>query len=79
MKLYPEAIEPFDEFEYHPCRTSFLGDKEYVDQCDAEEADFWSVYIHLEKGGLSCIADFDSEQDCIDFIKLLTNINYVTI
>lgn len=77
MILYPNNIKPYDAFEYHPCHTHFLGEKEIVEQCMSEEADFWSVYIHLKQGGLSCIADLCTEQDCVDFISLLTKMNYL--
>ena len=74
MKLYPDDIQHFDGFEYHPCTLHYIGDQEIVEQCEPEEAEFWSVYVRLIEGGLSCIADFDTEQECIEFIRFLEKI-----
>ncbi|MEN8179881.1 MAG: hypothetical protein ABFS39_14865 [Pseudomonadota bacterium] len=30
---------------------------------DPDDAQFWSVYGHLRKGGVECIEDFDTEAE----------------
>jgi hypothetical protein len=47
-----------DGIEVHPVR--FFNDKQddnAVEQCEAAEAHFWSVYLHVPGMGLRCIAD----------------------
>lgn len=76
MKLYPESIQKFDQIEYHPCKE-FTGTdsfEKFVEQCEPEEAEFWSVYGHLPGGGLSCIADVDTEQEAKEFAEFLQKI-----
>lgn len=73
-ELYHEQVGPFDGFEIHPCRIFSSGDHELVEQCDTEEAEFWSVYIHLKEGGLSCIADCNSREEAEKFVGLLEKI-----
>jgi hypothetical protein len=67
-KIANDMLEqPIDGFEVHPCKIVDedinLDPKiQAVEQCEPEEAQFWSVYIHYEGGGLDCIADCDTEE-----------------
>lgn len=61
----------FDGFEVHPCLTA--GEDEHgqvlLEQCDEDDPaiSVWSVYGHLVKGGLECMADFESRQLAEEF------------
>jgi len=62
----------WDQLEYHPVQEVA---PDVIEQCtDNEEPDFWSVYAHLEWGGLECIADLETEADCISFIALVDSL-----
>lgn len=66
----------FDEIEVHPCKVvdenkSLPSKIQAVEQCEPEEAEFWSVYVHYEKGGLDCIADCATEKDANDLKDFL--------
>lgn len=78
MRNLEKVTQEINGFEYHPCKTYLKGrdpgDEDIVEQCEPEEAEFWSVYAHCASGGLQCIADFDTENECIEFIKLLESI-----
>ena len=73
----------FDCFEVHPCKVvdgeaEFPTIKQCVEQCEREEAEFWSVYVHLTGGGLDCIADCETEElanQLVEFLKALC-VNY---
>lgn len=69
---FPAITEAFNGFEVHPCMVEH-DEKgvEFITQCEPHEADFWSVYVHLCKGGLSCIADFESEDLANGFIEFM--------
>lgn len=67
----------FDAFEVHPCKVVYedksLDPKiQAVEQCEPEEAEFWSVYIHLVGGGLDCIADCETEEQANQLVEFLT-------
>jgi hypothetical protein len=67
--MIPNRPEKIDGFEYHPvCSVNDAGD---VEQCEPEEAEFWSVYAHLDGWGLSCISDHKTEQEAKDFCEFL--------
>lgn len=56
-------------FEYHPVRR---GDQdEDIEQCEPEDAEFWSVYIHYDTAGLDCITDHETEKEAKDFCDFL--------
>jgi hypothetical protein len=62
----------FDGFEVHPCREYDKDTKSaHIEQCEASEAEFWSVYVHLVGAGLDCIADCETENEANDLITFL--------
>lgn len=73
----------FDCFEVHPCRV--VGEDkslpiaiQSIEQCEPNEAEFWSVYVHLIGGGLDCIADCETEKqanELVEFLKVLCNVH----
>ena len=75
---------PIDCFEVRPCKEfddEQRPGKTFVEQCEPnEEPDFWSVYAHHPGAGLSCIADFKTENEANDFAATLESIGkmYVT-
>lgn len=60
----------FDAVEIHPCQSI----DNYVEQCEPEEAHFWSVYFHIAGEGLTCIADCDTQETAIALETLLENV-----
>ncbi len=59
--------------EVHPCKEYPDGKgASFVEQCEPEEADFWSVYLHLKAGGLECVADLPTEALANSLADLLT-------
>lgn len=60
--MIPELYKPllpltdYDAIELHPCWKA--GD--VIERCSPDEADMWSVYLHLREGGVECIGDLDS-------------------
>lgn len=65
------TLEGFDAFEVHPVaylplRPKDIGKvckREAVEICEEEDADFWSVYGHLQEGGVRCLADCATKED----------------
>lgn len=70
-KKYPT----FDNFEVHGCKEFSSGKspfkESYVEQVDDDEAEFWSVYIHIVGGGLECIADCPTKEIALSLTNLL--------
>ncbi|MFZ1806394.1 MAG: hypothetical protein WAU36_04185 [Cyclobacteriaceae bacterium] len=66
----PLITQPFNAIEIHPCK---LIDEHNVQQCEPQEAQIWSLYIHLCQGGLECIADFASEDLANNFRNFLNS------
>lgn len=48
----------YDALEVHP--VCYLEEYDCWEQCDPDEAEMWSLYGHLNTGGLECIGDFKS-------------------
>lgn len=72
-KVFVKVDKPFDGFEIHPCKEyKAPSGARFIEQIDeGEQADMWSVYVHLKEGGLSCIADLDTEQQALDFVEMI--------
>ena len=62
-------IGDFDALEIHPCIV--IGkdslNKEIVEQCEPEDAHFWTVYGHLRTGGVDAFEDFATEAEAVAF------------
>lgn len=63
----PVVTDPFNEIEIHPCRVIDHS----TEQCEPDEAHFWSLYLHLVEGGLNCIADFSTRTQAESFAFFL--------
>jgi hypothetical protein len=64
-----QNIRDFDALEIHPCvgvGTDSL-DNLIVEQCEPEDAHFWSVFGHLRTGGTDDFEDFATEAEAIAF------------
>jgi len=68
---FSNILQSFDEIEVHPCRYI---DKDSIEQCEADNADFWTVYYHLTDGGLDCIADFATKKLANTFKNFLESL-----
>lgn len=69
--FYPESIptaQLWDAVEVHPTMITENG---IVEQCEADEAGAWSVYLHLKQGGLTCIADCPNEALAKDLANVI--------
>lgn len=61
-----------DGLEIHPCRTERdRNGSTFVERCEADAAEFWSVYGHLCRGGLECFEDFATEAEAEAFAEEL--------
>jgi hypothetical protein len=63
----------WNDIEIHPVVLIFQDKKSFYESCDdnPELADFWSVYLRNEIGGLHCIADLPTEEDAKLFAELI--------
>lgn len=53
----------YDNYEVHPVMEVSPGVFEQVDEKDETAViKYWSVFAHIPKGGLECIADFMHRQ-----------------
>lgn len=60
-------------FEINPVHVIGKSEsgKDIIEQCEPEEAQAWSVYIHLVDGGSECISDHATQQDAETFVTFL--------
>lgn len=72
IDFHPNSeLKQWDNIEIHPCKVYKENDKEFWEQCEENEAQFYSVYIHLIDGGLQCIADFTTKELAERFARTL--------
>ncbi len=70
--LWMRDIQQFDGLEIHPCRTEHAEDGgTFIEQCEPESAEFWSVFGHYKTGGVSCFEDFPTEAQARAFAARL--------
>src|SRR5580700_11170972 len=69
-------IREFDALEIHPCAVigHDLFGKDIVEQCEPEDAAFWTVYGHLRTGGIDAFEDFATEAEAVEFHDRLISI-----
>jgi len=60
-------LNEYDGVEMHPVAREVIDGKEYFEQCDRDYPDihYWSVYLHMVEGGISCIADCPDEETAL--------------
>jgi hypothetical protein len=63
------SIWDFDALEIHPCAVidRDCDGTETVEQCEPQDAHFWTVYGHLRSGGVDAFEDFPTEAEAIAF------------
>jgi hypothetical protein len=66
----------YDGVEFHPCCIVEVKDdgEMIIEQCEESQADFWSVYLHMEQGGIECIADCDTKEAAVALTVLLETV-----
>lgn len=88
------SLTPFDAYEIHGCRM-LRGEiydhyfvREHVEQCDDDEAQFWSLLGHVTGEGLHSVGDFSTREEafeiqqrieCLDVHKALARRRQIAI
>lgn len=57
--------EYYTNYEVHPCKQ-YLG---FVQICEEDEADFWTVYGRLSIGGVDAIGDFLTRENAENVVR----------
>ena len=62
-------IRAYDALEIHPCAVigRDLFSRDIVEPCEPKDAAFWTVYGHLQTGGVHDFEDFPTEADAMAF------------
>ena len=71
-----EIFKRFDNYEIWPCILLDPADPTRFDRYEADDPDdpevaFWSVYGHLQTGGLECISDHETYEEAKEFMETL--------
>jgi hypothetical protein len=64
-----QNIRDFDALEIHPCiviGNDSIGN-DIIEQCEPEDAHFWTVYGHFRTGGVDAFEDFPTETEALAF------------
>lgn len=67
-------MNKFDNYEIHPCRED---ENHSVEQCEPEDAHFWTVYGHIEGEGIEAIGDFKTFEHAKEVYSKITGEIYV--
>lgn len=65
------GIKPFQDIKINGCAEVA---PDVIEACEDSEAEFWSVYLHLENGEWFCIADCGTKQEAEAFEVFLLEI-----
>ena len=65
--IIPHEKEVYDDVEIHPV----CEEKGVCSVCDEGDAHFWSVYLHVPKKGIRCIADLKTREHATQFADLI--------
>lgn len=57
--------------EVHPVRMYDEDNKVWCEPCEEGEETFWSVYLRIVEGGVTCIADFPEKEQAVNLSELL--------
>ena len=70
------TIQEFDALEIHPCAVIGRDSSgtEFVEQCEPEEAQFWTVYGHYRTGGLDAFEDCSTKPEATAFYERLLGV-----
>jgi len=64
---YNPSKKYYDDIEIHP----IIERNNICDRCEEGEEDYWSVFLHIRKGGVECIADLKTEKQANEFALLI--------
>lgn len=56
-----EKITDFDTLEISAIKIFWQGRKTIHEQCEPDEANYWTVFGHFRRGGLDDIRDFRTQ------------------
>lgn len=70
MPIHMHDKDEYDEVEVHPCIQCEDGNFE---QCEPDDPELmmWSCYLHYKRGGLECVADFETEKEADAYANFL--------
>jgi hypothetical protein len=77
FKPTEKIFQKFDNYEIWPCillnPTDPNSYERYddIDNVDDPDIAFWSVYGHLQTGGLECVSDHEIYDEAIEFMETL--------
>ena len=59
-------MKVYDNYEISPCKRMLDSDayppEEYIEVCEEHEAEFWTLYGHIDGEGVQAIGDFRSRE-----------------
>ena len=60
-------LTEYDGVEMHPVACEVIDGIECFEQCDRDYPNirYWSVYLHMVEGGITCIADCPNEETAL--------------
>ncbi len=61
----------YDAVEVQGCADVGPSDDPIIEVVDAEQAQFWSAYVHLKEGGVECVGDFDTKAEAIAYANTI--------
>lgn len=71
---WEQVVHECDGLEIQPCRVVHRDDpygsgdvREYVEPCERDKAEFWTVYGHYRAGGVDAFEDFPGEAQAMAF------------
>jgi hypothetical protein len=76
IKLNKKFIKQHDAIETH--YVMFIddpdnSDREYMEQCEIDEAQLIGVYLHKPEGGIECITDHFNGRDAMRIVRYISN------
>ncbi|HVX10265.1 MAG TPA: hypothetical protein VHC22_03635 [Pirellulales bacterium] len=69
----------FDDYEIQPCRRYIDADEpelSFVEPCEAVEADFWTLYGHVNGEGAHAIGDFHDRKHAEEVYARITGLEF---
>lgn len=72
--VWMKTLHEFDGLEIHPCRCEREDGRTFIEQCEPEAAEFWSVYGSYRTGGVLCFEDFPTPAQAHAFADRLLEV-----
>src|SRR5262245_31804316 len=70
------AGQVYDNYEIQGCREHGAGAGRYVEPCHDSEAQFWTLYGHINGQGVEAIGDFHSREAAEEVHYRITGLPY---